>query len=275
MLIWSYLGKQRDKSELTVGHPRAVEVMCGYWRRLQDYALEKGRPRVDLRIAIFAGYAGNKHSDVIDHPNTREVIDIAKSYEAPIILFRLLFDPSGAPVENLTSTDYLIEKITDLRLEAAFLDIQDTGFETEAYRGGTRLCDYMRGDLFTGVDYDKCAQAVRRATDEAGRVSFVTPAGHYKHGNHPYKPLAQLGNHQIAQGTYYDRPEIIERTKMLYDYTIAGLHCDVTKGTGPKFRFAATDVLIDRTEVCGSAGRFIWTEDKDLEVARAMVEVGR
>jgi hypothetical protein len=239
------------------GHPRAVDV-----------ALRSGRI---THVAIFAGYRGNPHSDTIDAPDVREAIDIAKEHAASIILFRLLFDPSGAPISNLTDSDYMADQIRSLRAEADRLGILYVGLETEAY--GKPLAGYMRGSSFSGPDFDACVQAVRRATDQVGRVDYVTPAGSYEK-HHPYLALVELANHsgRISQTTYWDRPKVIEDIE--YRYDVAGMFLSVAKRNEvvpSKPYFTARDVF-ERTEVHGSAGVFIWTEGNDLEVARAMVE---
>ncbi len=279
MFIWTMIGKS--------GSSRAIETMCANRNRLVND---------DFRVAIFAGYAGNVHSDTLVSPQriyeafhdhhplryeymrrraeTRSAIDICQQHGVPIILFRLLFDPSGAHVSQLEDMDHYKGRINWLNEEIARLGIQYGAFETEAY--GDPLASYMRGSTFTQNDYKQTVDHARTAVRDVGRVWGVTPAGTYRSPFHPYMAMAaEIGNHQIGQGTYYDQLKDI--SEINYPYDIAGMFVSVRKSKPGSDRvfFTAKDVLIDRTEVWKDrAGVMVWVEHEHTEVARAFAEAG-
>lgn len=256
MFIWTMRGSS--------GVSRAVETMCK-------------KPRIDnLYVAIFAGYAGNVHSDTIGNLETRSAIDICRQYGVPVILFRLLFDPSVAEIARLEDMGHYIERIGLLKDEIARLGIEYCGFETEAY--GEPLSGYMRGERFTENDYLQTLDHARTAVKEVGRVWAITPAGTYRGAPwHPYMAMAaELGYHQIGQGTYYDDPKAI--SEIAYPYDIAGMSVSARKSKPNSSRvfFTPRDVLVDRTEVWKDrAGVMAWVEDDDMELATAFAQAVR
>ncbi len=191
---------------------------------------------------------------------------------------RLLFDPSGAPVSNLTDASYLSGQILDMQVEIDRLGVDHGGFETEAYGRGTPLHDYMRGNLFVASDYDACVGACKNASNATGWVWGVTPAGTYKKW-HPYMALAQnLGHNQMAQGTYYDRPREIEDVAGDYSYNVAGMfvntHKENPNSLDKKF-FLPSDVMKDRTAVWSktAGGVWVWTWGNDIEVSCGFLDL--
>ncbi len=240
----------------------------------------------DLYVALFCGFQGNEASDTIGNMETRKAMDTCKEYGVPMILFRFLFDPSGAPISNLTDPAYLITKIADLKAECKRLGIEHGGFETEAYGRDTPLHEYMKGTSFTAPDYDECVGACKTASNVAGWVWGITPAGKgarkvqgqniYRW--HPYSGLCQnLAHNWIGQGTYYDRPREIEDATEDYPFNVAGMFVSTTKDNpnSPSKRFfVPSDVVTDRRDVWDQTrGCMAWIENNDIEVARMWREL--
>lgn len=253
------------------GHPAAVET-----------ALQTG---LFTHVAIFVGYAGNPHSDTIDTDNVREAIHIAKRLRATVILCGLLFDPSGATRVNLYDSDYLAGRISLLRTQANERGADEICFDVEVW--GNPLKTYMRGNEFSGPDFDRMNQAIGRATAQAGLVDYITPAGRgvrkvdgkdvYRF--HPYNALRKMGFHRVCQQTYFaDRPSVTSRIDpSIFD--IVGLFVSTTRDNPlavDKPYYTAADVLFRRREAWeGRSGLWVWTERKDLEVSWEFSEAVR
>ncbi len=274
MLIWTFLGKSGSATAIRTVCQRRIEV-------LDDQGLYR-----DLYVALFCGFQGNEASDTIGNTETREAIDTCKEYGVPMILFRFLFDPGGALVSDLTNPMYLTARILDLKQECEKLGIEHCGFETEAYGKDTPLHDYMRDTSFAAPDYDACVIACKTASNAAGWVWGITPAGKAArkvqgqniYRWHPYMALCQnLAHNWIGQGTYYDRPREIEDATEDYPFNVAGMFVSTTKqnqDSHEKRFFLPSDVVTDRRDVWDQTrGCMAWVENNDIEVARMWREL--
>jgi hypothetical protein len=260
------------------GHAVKPVIWCFVGSRDEAISVETAlRSRRITHVAIFAG--NRVTSDTLQRPQTQAAIEAAKRAGVQLILVRYLWQTQPglhSGVETLTNSDYYVGEIARLREEAERIGAPLVGLDTEAY-GPTPLNKHFRSGELTEEHLKEIGAAAARATDRAGQVDFVLPAGSGRRF-HPYLALARMGKQRISEDTYYDNAGRIAGIR--YPYEIAGMYMNVVKtnDTHPHLPFfLPTEVFGEKRNVWQEKeGLMIWPrEGRSLEVANALLEASR
>lgn len=175
----------------------------------------------------------------------------------------------------LTDPEYYAREIREILKESKTLRAEFTALDTEPY-GNAPVTPVIRGK---NIDFRRLwpglSEAVRKATEKAGQVDYVYPAG-LTVKQHLYNALSGLGKQRIAEMTYFDNPRVLRTINFHYDILGFFVHTHREREGHPTNPFFRLEQVFLRRELWESKDAIWIYQARELpELARELVEYAR